>query len=353
MLIYLVLLGLILSMTLLLYKNKINKLHFCIVIGLAFVLITGLRGPNVGSDTTVYYLDFKAMEYVSWSRLMSQEKRDVAFYVLSWVISRVTGQFVVLTMLVAVVFYYPIMKLIYKHSDAPGLSCLILMAFNFFQFSMTGMRQTLALGFVVMYFIELHEERLNWKKAVIFMWLAVLFHRSSLIALAYLPIRYIAKKGINVKPMVLLIPVMYVFRNTIITTFWDVFEEMGFNLLESDSAGAGLTTFLVYCLLTFGMLLVKPSEEEGEFRSNEIFLYAVLGTSCQALVMANSVFFRVAWYFALFFIILIPRFLSRGNVARTEMKIVRALAYCAVLFMYLVITKGSANAIPYEFFYQG
>ena len=196
MLIYIVLVGLILLSGLLLYKNKINKRQFCFIVGLAFILVTGLRSENVGSDTVVYYIDYKAMLNLSWERLMELEKRDVAFYIMTWFLSRITkGSFVVLTLLVAVTFYYPVMKLIYRYSDAPTLSCLILMAFNFFQFSMTGMRQTMAFGFVVLFFLALHKERVSWKKSALFIILAVLFHRSALVALLYPVIRYLSKKS--------------------------------------------------------------------------------------------------------------------------------------------------------------
>lgn len=354
MLIYLVLVGLIFCMGLLLHKNKITKKQFCIIIGVAFVLITGLRGPNVGSDTTVYYIDYKAMEYVSWARLMSLEKRDIAFYVLSWSLSRATGgAFVVLTLLVAVVFYYPVMKLIYKFSDSPALSCYILMAFNFFQFSMTGMRQTMAFGFVMMFFLALHEKKIPWIKAGVFIYLAILFHRSAMIAFAYLLIRLVAKRGWNLKPLVAIVPVAFLMRSFIVTTFSDFFIEMGFDYSMDEGGGAGLTTFLVYCILTAGAMLIRDSKSDVDFPASEVFLYAVIASSLQTLVMVNSVFFRVAWYFALFFVILIPRFLKRGIFARAEMKTLRVMAYGAILFMYFVITKGSANVIPYEFFFQG
>jgi hypothetical protein len=353
MLIYVVLVGLILFMGLLLRQNKITKKQFCLVVGAAFILVTGLRGPDVGSDTTVYYIDFKAMEYVSWQRLMEQERRDIVFYILSWVISRLTGNFVLLTMLVAIVFYCPVMKLIYKHSDSPALSCLILMAFNFFQFSMTGMRQTVAFGFVILFFLELHEKRCSWKKTALFIVCAILFHRSAIIALLYPLIKLLSKRADISRFMIALIPVVFLLRGFIVNLMSGVLEEMGFDLSESDAVGAGLTTFLLYCVLTVGAMLIKPDLNDGEISASEIFLFAVLGTSFQSFVMVNSVFFRVAWYFAMFFIILIPRFLQRGIFAKPEMKTLKVLAYGAILAMYFLITIGSAYVLPYQFFFQG
>jgi hypothetical protein len=227
------------------------------------------------------------------------------------------------------------------------------MAFNFFQFSMTGMRQTVAFGFVILFFLELHEDKVLWKKSTFFIILAVLFHRSAIIALLYLLIKLVSRRADISRCMVVLIPILFLLRGFIVNSMSGVFEEMGFDLSESDAVGAGLTTFLLYCVLTVGAMLIKPNREDGEISASEMFLFAVLAASFQSFVMVNSVFFRVAWYFAIFFIILIPRFLHRGVFAKPEMRVLKVLAYSAILFMYFAITKGSAYVIPYEFFFQG
>lgn len=353
MLIYILLVVLILSMNILLNMNRITKKQFCLIVGAAFILITGLRSVNVGSDTTIYYLDFMAMKHISWESFMSLEKRDIAYYGLAWLLSKTTGSFVILTLLTAFAFYAPIMKLVYKYSDDPGLSCFILMAFNFFQFSMTGMRQTIAFGFAILFFLELHEKQVSKKRAAVFLILGILFHRSALMMVLYPIIKYVSKKRINVQLLLVLIPTVFLFRTTIIDSLDVFFDLVGFDLSKMEEVGGGLTTFLVYGILTVGSLLIHVESSEDEFASNELVLYSIVGTSLQAFVLVNSVFFRVAWYFAIFFIILIPKFLKKGIFIREDLKIFNMLAYAAVLFMYFGITKGSANVLPYEFFWQG
>ena len=353
MLIYILLVAFILLLAFTLDAGRINKKQFCIMVGLAFILITGLRSVNVGSDTTVYYLSFIDYKYYTFAHVLSMEKRDVAFYILEWIIAKTTGSFVVLTLATAVAFYYPIMRLIYKYSDDPTLSCFILMAFNFFQFSMTGMRQTIALGFVVLFFLELHEKEMSKKRAALFIVLAILFHRSALIALFYPVIKQFSKRRINAQFTLVLIPLVFLLRASIINSLQGIFMLIGFGMMELESVGGGFTTFLIYVVLTIGSLLITSFEGEGEFGSNEMILYSVVATCLQAFVLVNSVFFRVAWYFALFIIILIPKFLEKGIFAKSELKIFRMLAYGAILFMYFGLTKGSANVLPYEFFWQG
>ena len=333
--------------------RRLTKKQFCYIIGIAFILITGLRSVNVGSDTTVYYLDFIAMKNITWEYLMSLEKRDIAYFVLAWIVSNTTGSFILMTMFTAVVFYVPIMKLIEKYSEDPGLSFLILMAFNFFQFSMTGMRQTIAFGLVLMYFLEIHEKDYSKKKAFIFLLLGILFHRSALIAILYPIIKRMSRQKVVAQLLLILVPISFLFRGSIISSMRTVFELIGFDLTESESVGGGLTTFLVYVVLTVGSLLISSQVEKENLSSNEMILYSVIGTSLQAFVLVNSIFFRVAWYFAIFFIILIPKFLKKGIFISDDLKILNMFAYVAILFMYLFITKGSATVLPYEFFWQG
>lgn len=353
MIIYLLLVATILLMNYLMKADKVTKKQFCVTLGCIFVLITGLRSVNVGSDTTVYYLDFIHLKKLSFDALMALNKRDVAFYILSWFVGKTTGSFVVLTLITAVVFYYPVMKMIYKYSDDCGLSCLILLAFNFFQFSMTGMRQTIAFGFVLLFFLALHEEETSRLKTLCFLALGILFHRSSLMALLYLLIKPLSKNRTVVKLFALGIPVFFLLRTTLLGAMSGFFELIGFDSPENEQVGAGMTTFLVYLLLVVAGFFLGQEEEENTLSSSELLLCTVFATALQSFVLVNGVFFRVAWYFAIFFPIYMPRLLSKAIFARQDLKVLGMFAYFAMLFMYLGITIGSATVLPYEFFWQG
>lgn len=353
MLIYTILVALIILMSSLLSMNRITKKQFCIVVGLAFVLITGLRSVNVGSDTTVYYLDFITMKDRPIEYIFAPDRRDVIYFLLSWIVAKTIGSFVFITMFTAIVFYYPVMKLIYKYSKDPGLSCLVLMAFNFFQFSMTGVRQTIAFGLVILFFIELHEKGRFGKKGFFYILLASLFHLSAIIALMYPLIKRLSKRRIFVQLLLVLVPISFLFGGYVIRALQGVFVLLGFDLITPEYLGGGFTTFLVYVVITVGAFLLSPKDSEGAITSNEMILYAIFGTSMQAFVLASSIFFRVAWYFALFFIIIIPEILIKSRVASKERQILKVFVYLGVLFMYFFITKGSATVLPYEFFWQG
>lgn len=102
---------------------------------------------------------------------------------------------------------------IYKYSDDPVLSVIVLLAFNLYQFSLTGMRQTIAISFVVLAIMAVHEE----KKIQPYIWvlIASLFHSSALVCLS-IPILSkirISTIAIRIAPIPLMI--CFIFRNSI------------------------------------------------------------------------------------------------------------------------------------------
>lgn len=350
MLIYLFLISEILILNYFSKNKALSRKNFCIIIGISFILITGLRSANVGSDTTGYYLSFYDLANVSLSDAIF-EKREIAYYILAWIVQRTTNSFTVLTLLAAATFYVPIMKLIEKYSPDPGLSCLVLMAFNFFQFSMTGIRQTISMGFAVLFFMELFDEKPKTLKMLTFLILSILFHRAALIILLFLLVKPCTKNK-NI-PVILsvLIPIMFIFRKPFITSLQGFFDYIGFGDIEFTATYGGMSTFLVYLLLVFiGLFFIKEKEKS---QGAAFILMMIIGTIFQTWVFEDAIFFRIAWYFSIFMIIYIPRIIEESSLIDRQKFALNLGIYACVLFMYLFITKGSATVLPYEFFWQG
>ena len=85
---------LILILTILVLNNvrknqRISDKLFCIIICALFILITGLRHNVVGSDTTVYYLQFQEIKQMSLANIIALGKRDLAFLFLNGLLRNV------------------------------------------------------------------------------------------------------------------------------------------------------------------------------------------------------------------------------------------------------------------------
>lgn len=354
MLIYYFLVIYIFVLNTLMLRGRITRKQCVGWTAVAFIIITGLRHNMVGSDTTVYYLAFFANRYRSIESVLAH--RDIGFYLLSWIVQNITGSFEILTLTVACLFYIPMAKLIYNYSDDPCLSWLTLMAFNFFQFSMTGMRQTVAFGFVLIAILELLKEDRNISKAVIIILIGTTFHLSCLTALLYIVLT--SKKVTDNKLLklylLILIPITFVFRGTIVHYLQVLSGDIGYKY-EFSEGGGGLVTYIVYVLITFiGLTFLHQYTEKYGNKANVDLTIVVIATALQSTVMVSSVMFRVAWYFAIWLVIYLPRLKNCFVKGDSYLDIVAdIIMYGAVLFMFFGITIGSAFTENYMFFWEG
>lgn len=346
MIIYFALVLLILILNYLRINSRISTSKCINILCLVFIIITGLRNPSVGADSYVYLDMFESATHVSLSEY-SISHRDIGFSLLVWVVMNIGGNFTVISLLVASAFYIPFFKLLKRYSTDPGLSVLILMAFTFFQFTMTGMRQTAALGFTFLFLDELFTGNRKWFKTLLWFVLAYLFHKSSVVILFYPLIQYLTNKGTGYKIFYLLIPIMFLLRSQIVGICLPLLQSEGFDF-NMDERGGGITTFLVFAVLFLYGAIVKKNRF-SIISSFDIGLMAVI-VSLQSLVYENSLLFRGVWYFSFYICIFIPKLIQSSYWQ--ERRLIGICVYVAILFMYFGLTMGSAHVLPYKFFWQ-
>lgn len=357
MLVYLFLLGAVLILNIMRKNGSISNKSYCVIICALFVLVTGLRHNSVGSDTTGYYLSFYGFSGRSLAQIIALDKRDMGFYIFEWFIYQIIPNFNLLATVAACVFYVPITILIYRYSDDYGLSYLTLMAFMFFQFSMTGIRQTMALGMAVLFFLELFDEE-HWsvKKILrisLWIYLGIMFHRSFIIMLPMLIIRLFKdRKGIA-WVCVLLTPIIFLMRGRITSNLLNIFNSMGFDLTTFEGTSGGVTTLFVYVLLLImGMFFTYQEDEYGGMPAYYLIILSI-AVLLQNFVLVNSIFFRVVWYYSIFMVIYIPKLVTSFRTSGQSASLLNTVFYLGLLYMYLGITIGSATVLPYRFFWQG
>lgn len=355
MLIYILLVAEILLLNDFRIRGYLSKRQMCWMVGVSMIAITGLRGVDVGSDTTIYYLSFLEMADLSFADVLALDKRDFGYFILAWLIQHLTGSFTVITLLTAIAFYVPITLLILRYSDDPGLSYLVLMAFNFFQFSMTGIRQTLAVGMTVLFVLELLKEKPRLWKCLIWFCLGYVFHASAILMVVFPLIRLVWDKVHTVYVLLCLTPITFLLGDVLLSSLSGLFEQLGFDLNVYGGSGGGITTFLVYAiLLIWGVFFtyVGKFREAGKLPLPWLVLFG-FAVLLQPLVLQNSVLFRVVWYFSIYMIIYIPKLIRTSMFIPQSKKLANVAVYAGVLFMYLFLTIDSAYVVPYTFHFGG
>lgn len=352
MTIYFIIVALILLLGLFQKSNRISKDKYCLAIGLLFALVTGLRSPLVGADTTVYYMEYEKLFSINTLKEVIENKSDIAYFIFSWIYAKLDLPFWFLTLTVALFFYYALTKLIRTYSPDPTLSFLILMAFCFFQFSMTGIRQTIAIGFVLLSLYEAFKSHYKLKMILIYIIIGCFFHLSCIITLLFIPLLLLKRLDNNNLLVISLfiIVICFFFRNQLMLTFLYLSEDTKYSQYIIENSGAGLSTYVVY-LVIYLILIIKYANfiqisKRGLFDISLVFISLIF----QSTVLVQPVMFRIVWYFSISLIVIIPLMIQMYE--GQDKKIINFIMYTGILYMYLGITISSANVVPYKFFWE-
>lgn len=328
-------------------ESKIWRKAFCIISGTIYFLIAALRHFSVGNDTPGYVFNFLRMAYFGRRYAGVVYTTEPFFGKFLWFVNRIKPDYTFLFIIVAAIFCFFVWRFIYKHSKDPVLSVIILLAFNFYQFSLTGMRQTIAMAFILAATSCLREDKDS--KGAFFILLASAFHLSSLVFALMLILKHIRLRRDFLWVTIPLLVCVFIFRNQIAEKFVFLMSDRGYEVLRE---GEGLTmTFVVFSLYVMCIVFAKGYFEKHEKTANFDFWVIFLATFFQMLVAAQPIFFRIGFYFLIAFTTIIPSLI--GAIRKDgDRKLVSVSIYVLLSIQYLFFTIGSSGVLPYKFFWQ-
>lgn len=321
---------------------------FCILSGTIYFLIAALRGYHVGFDTFNYFYSFKqASQLVFLNSLLLSSRGEPLFYGFLWLVSYLTGSFTAVLAIVALFFTVSVWLYIYRYSEDPFLSILMLLAFNVYQFSLTGMRQTMAMSFACLALVAMKERR-NLL-ALFLILLGAQFHKTGYLFLVLFPLKKY-KLSINMLYLsVVALVGVFLGRTQIASLLIPYINERGYSLSLSSS---GYTmAFVIFMLYLCCVVFVK----EYKYSFQEIgieFWMLLIAVFFEMLVTVQNIFFRFAFYFLIGGFVLIPNVIASVHNLNSR-TIIRMALYLLLSIQYLVFTMGSSGVLPYQFFWQG
>lgn len=332
-------------------KGGISDKVFSVLVCTMFIIIVGFRGKMVGADTWNYYDSFYVYSDYSLSEIITLNKHDFGFFIFQWLIEYLFHDFVFLNLAVAIIFYVPLTVFLYENSKDIGLSYIILMAFNFFQFSMTGTRQTMAFGFAIWAIRESIKEKPKILKVFFWVLIGTSFHGSCIITLLYPLVRTLINRKWTIYSLIPLVSFFFLFRSQITNYSISVLAPEAYKEYVGYVSGGGITTYVIFIFLLIIGLLLLPESKINIYSKRKYYLVLFgCAVAMQALVIENSIIFRVVWYFSIILTVYLPELIHSERLTRQSQVLVSIATYAGVLFMYLNITIASANVVPYQFF---
>ena len=327
-------------------KQYNGKKIFCIGSGTIYFLIAALRSSHVGGDSFNYRGMFELLVDKNIEFAFAYSEKDPVFYVLLSLLGKVTDNYSVFFAIVAALFTITVWVYIYKYSDDPVLSVIVLLAFNLYQFSLTGMRQTIAMSFVVLAIMAVHEE----KKIIPYIWvlIASLFHLSALMCLIIPILCKIRLSTVAIRIAAIPLVICFVFRNSIAGILVGLVSERGYGI---DLSTSGYTMMLVIFILFFMAALFVEEYAYFDEKYHISYMLLIVAVFFETLVTAQNIFFRIAFYFLIVLITVVPNVAERA-INENSRKILKAGLYVVLSVQYLFYTVGSCNVLPYTTFWQ-
>lgn len=324
-----------------------NKKIYCIFIGGLLFLIAALRSTSVGYDSGQYARHYANLQYLNIKGILDVYPDELGFYFLTKMLTLITSNHQLLFVVIGGLYAYSISRFIYKYSSDPMISFIMLITMEYYAFSLSGLRQTVAFSLALIS-IDFIKSR-KFHSFLLILLVASFFHQS---VLFFIPAYFLNRNCISnkrVKFYVLLVPIVFILRRPLLTILQNYIYS-NYSLISRGENTGGWATLLVYILIFFVALLFKSQLSKND-NFQLFFSMMYFGALIQMFVPLQPNIFRVGMYYNIASIILIPGILKTQK-DKFSILIAYSMFFVFMGIQYYLFTFYAAGMNPYTFFWQ-
>lgn len=306
-------------------KNKKSTFIVLVLISITIpCILAACRDVSVGTDIRTYlYPDFLTAKYDNYDfarfNHLQPVQTELLFSLLVFACGKI-GSLGLLMFIIEVLVLAPLYCALFKMREYNNVTLgLVLFFLLFYNFSLSGMRQSIAMSFIALAFIQLTEKK--YLTAICLSLIAFNFHSSAiLIAILLLGCNIVLEskyyRGWNVVLIAGLTIVFFAFsilHGPLVKIVGIVSSRYVFYLNKYMSGGGinlsdiPATDLIVKTSLVLITWIALNATNRYEKEDNKYFALCMIG---RFFVLFNSVFYesmRIAFYFDLFIILFVPR----------------------------------------------
>lgn len=321
-------------------SSRIRSKRVCVVGAIGWILLSGLRGLNVGADTEAYAISFEQSADNSFSALwqniigkyfyhMDIQGKDFGYYFLEKVFRSYTSSYTLWLLFIAIIFTVPMAVFIYKYSTNACISWIIYSTLFYSFFAITGHRQTIATAIVVWGGLECIRKR----KLILFLVLMFIAYTIHASAICFLPFYWLSQiKLTKVKLFVYIgcIICAYIFRYRFLSFLQSI---VGYESYQQyEAAQAGIFVLLLISIAIF-VFVFWDSIRASDNQILDISINALMIACCfSSLLLINPSFMRVVQYYSIFLLFLIPE-LQHAFCDNSKLMFLRIIGVIMILLL--------------------
>lgn len=305
-------------------------------------LLLAFRTQEVGTDTANYFRAYTELSSVSiQSAFYTTDHFEPGYVCLNILLSKISNDPQTLLIAYALIVCISIYNFLNRTSQRHCLALLFLITLGFFQFAMTGIRQTLAMSILLWTYPLLINRKLL--KFVLVVLLAMSFHKSAII---FVPAYFIANIKItrlNIAKMFVAILLLFFFADKLLLSAADIME-YNYGIEETGNGFIFFAMILIITLLCVnGRDRILNVNKYNRIAININFLSMALW--CIRLVSRTAE--RVSLYFLPFTCVALEEYLSTRKPQIRNFYITCAVFLSISLFLYRL--SGNNDLNNYQF----
>lgn len=348
-------------------SNNVTPLN-CLFIALWCML--ALKAETIGSDTMSYIRVFN--EAVSWNKIASgkffeelfinKSRYETGYVVFNRVVAYFTENPQWIFVITATFFVLVCRKLICEKSTDMYLSIFLFIALRFFYFSMSGLRQAIA-----MYICVIAYKYIEMRRPIIFVLcviLAMQFHITAVIFFLAYPLSFMKFNKLNCFLIIVCGAIVFLSFDVILTKVLGYVPEYYSHYTSTVRFKAGnignilvAIVQLIFLLLSAFSAYGKEKKETSSAFDEPSFMKNMMLVSVLLSVVSikATTLDRLYYYFWIFAIIYIPNVIN-GLLKKDNTKIIISFFVIVFTMTYnltlLYYRPEWFNVTPYKFFWN-
>ena len=333
-----------------------NSKVYAFLCGTILFLVAALRSHLVGHDTSNYIRMFENMKYASfndvWVNFTSlYATREATYNLLTKVISELGFTAQAWLAIVAGMFTCSLVRLIQRYSNDMYLSIVMFISLGYFGFSLTGLKQTMAMTIIMWSFKDLLENnvRIFFLKVI----MASSLHLSAITFLLAYPMSKLKVRVKHVGVIIIVFGVTSLFPDQVRRVLFTYFVPNIYMRYADNDAALNATGFIIQLFIFMFCYFLSPKSrksgaEDGKYNIVMNLLFLGLVFQSFAAVVAES--FRIRMYYSLFSIL--AETWAFNKVKRYDRFLIKSLIVAVLLLYYFLFSRTHAGVYPYWFFWQ-
>lgn len=327
--------------------NKRNK-TIILISCIAIVLIQGLRSVYVGADL------FKPGGYLPALRLAKDlnffggdklYNFELGYSIYSQFFAKLNVSDQLYLFIVAATIILPISYTWYKNSKMPGLSVFIYITLEFFAFSFSGLRQSIAMAIVFFSFKFIQEKSLI--KFLLCIVLAMSFHTTAIIFVIAYPLYYLRIKPVYFVFIIPSLILMFLLKTEIFLLFYYLYKGI-VGVTEATNAYTMLVVMIVVLVLAY----ILGDKDKNNLNLNAYKNYMLIAIIIQILASQSNTIMRAGFYYYIFITLLIPEVIANQRDPKIRVIAVGVLIIALLYFFQVTTGDGYLNVSPYYFYWE-